>query len=78
MAEPIDNSEINNNGQSEKDLKPGVYVKSEKPIDANKATVEDFQNLNRVSERTGLTFKYDGANKTITPERMVIVPKKKQ
>jgi len=56
---------------------PGLYKKTEKPIDISKATVQDLLNLNKVSQRSGIEFPLDGDKKTVTPERLVVVPKKK-
>lgn len=67
-------------GESESqkgEIKPGFYKKVEKPIDISKATVEDMVNLNEVSRRSGIEFPLDGDKNTVTPERMVVIPKKK-
>ena len=45
--------------------KPGLYVKTEGNIDASNATVGDFQNLNKVSKRSGIDFDYDGDKQTV-------------
>lgn len=60
----------------ENDSTPGLYKKTEAPIDISKATVEDMQNLNKVSERSGIDFPLDGDKNTVTPERFVVVPRK--
>lgn len=58
--------------------KPGLYTKAEPPIDVSRAKIQDLLNLNKVSERTGIDFPLDGDKNTITPERFVVVPGKKQ
>jgi 3-deoxy-D-arabino-heptulosonate 7-phosphate (DAHP) synthase len=57
-------------------LQGGVYKKREKPIDISKATVGDLANLNQVAKRSGIDFPLDGDDKTVTPERFVVIPKK--
>lgn len=61
----------------QKEVKPGLYKKKESPIDISRATVKDMVNLKKVSERSGVEFTLDGDKKTVTPERFVVIPKKK-
>lgn len=77
MAEPIDNLEPGKEGQQEKELKPGFYIKSEEPVHKTKA-VGYLDDLIKLHQRTGTAFEFDGDKDTITPNRMVIVPKKKK
>ena len=56
------------------ELEGGLYIKKGKHIDANKVSPEK---LKEVSDKTGIDFVYNGDDNTFTPERYVVIPKKK-
>jgi hypothetical protein len=62
------------------EIKEGIYKRSEKPFKINikKTPIEDLTKLNNLSLRTGVDFPFDGDKGHVTPERIVIVPKKKE
>jgi hypothetical protein len=64
--------------QNKEKLHGGLYKKTEKAIDVSRATIQDLQNLNKVSQRSGIDFPYDGDKNTITPERFVVVSREKK
>jgi hypothetical protein len=65
-------------GNPEKENQPGLYRKKEPPIDVSNASVGDFEKLQEVSKRSGIEFPYDGDKNAVTPERFVIIPKKRK
>lgn len=62
------------------EIEGGIYKRSGKPfkININKTPIEDLTKLSNLSQRTGVDFPFDGDKKRVTPERIVIVPKKKE
>lgn len=60
--------------EGEGDLEPGLYIKKGKSFDANRVLPEK---LAEISKKKGIDFVYDGDKDTFTPERYVVVPKKK-
>ena len=58
----------------EGELEPGLYTKKGKAFDADKVSPDK---LSEVSQKKGIDFVYDGDKNTFTPERFVVIPKKK-
>ena len=62
------------------ELEGGIYKKVDEPIevDIKNTPVGDLHKLNELSRKTGVDYPYSGDKDTVTPERMVIVPKKRK
>lgn len=56
------------------ELEGGLYIKRGKSFQTDKVSPAK---LKEISDKTGIDFVYDGDDNTFTPERFVVVPKKK-